>query len=226
VDRLEAVGDPELRETLTFVRRNAAPVTADETAAALRVHRNVARSRLERLARAGVVESSFAQRSGREGRPAKRYAAAPEASAIEFPPRRYELLLALLLAHAPARTLRARGREFGRALAREAHLRPAKRARIGLERACEAMRSLGFQASLASVSETEAVIATPTCPLRPLVREHPESAELDRGMWAGLVAASLDGVEAEDVVCETHACLEDHASCRVVLTLKRRGVKV
>ena len=220
MDRLQAVGDPELRETLRFVRGSSAPVTADETGDALGVHRNVARSRLERLADAGLVESSFARRSGREGRPAKTYAAAPELTAIEFPPRRYEALLAILLARAPAGTLRVAGQEFGRALARDAGVRPSKRARAGLERACGAVRSLGFQASLERADEHEAVIATPTCPLRPLVREHPESAELDRGMWAGLVAASLDGVEAEDVVCETHDCLDDHAPCRVVLKLR------
>jgi hypothetical protein len=62
------------------------------------------------------------------------------------------------------------------------------------------------------------VIVTPTCPLRPIVREHPEAAGLDRDMWTGLVAQA--GVDAE---CETHDCLEDHASCRVVLKLRRGG---
>ena len=69
-----------------------------------------------------------------------------------------------------------------------------------------------------------AVITTPTCPLRPLVRELPEAAEIDRGMWAGLVAVALRDADAADVECETRDCLDDHASCRVLLTsLKVRG---
>ena len=209
MDRLEAVGNRELRETLLFVRGSESPVTADDVAASLGVHRNVARSRLERLAEAGLVETSFARRSGRAGRPGKEYTAAPELRAIEFPPRRYETLVALLVSDPDP------GRAFGRALAREAHVRPAKRVRTGVERVCEGLRSLGFQASVESVSEDEAVIVTPNCPLRPLVSEHPELAALDREMWSGLVAAA--GVDA---VCETHDCLDDHASCRVLLRLR------
>lgn len=223
MDRLEAAGDPELRETLRVVRGSAVALTADDLADAVGVHRNVARSRLERLAAAGLLETSFERRSGRTGpgagRPAKTYAAAPELRAIEFPERRYEQLVGLLLELLPARGLREAGHAFGRRLAREARLRPSKRRRAGLERVCAAVRELGFQASLESVSDEEAVIATPTCPLRPLVRARPDAVELDRGMWAGLVASALDGVEPRDVRCETHECADDHASCRVVVKL-------
>ena len=66
------------------------------------------------------------------------------------------------------------------------------------------------------------MIATPTCPLRPLVRELPEAAEIDRGMWAGLVESALLGADAADVQCETRDCLDDHASCRVLLRLRPR----
>jgi hypothetical protein len=64
------------------------------------------------------------------------------------------------------------------------------------------------------------VIATPTCPLRPLVRARPDAAEIDRGMWQGLAAHALEGVTVERVHCETRDCLLDHASCRVVLSLQ------
>ena len=82
-----------------------------------------------------------------------------------------------------------------------------------------AVRRLGYQARLEHVDEHGAVIATPTCPLRPLVRERPEAAEIDRGMWAGLAGAALAGVEVRDVTCETRDCLADHAACRVLVTL-------
>jgi hypothetical protein len=95
--------------------------------------------------------------------------------------------------------------------------------RAGLERVCAAVRSLGFQASLASFDGEVAVVSTPTCPLRPLVVEEHEAAELDRGMWAGLVERGLRGVEAEDVVCETHSCLDTGEPCSVVLRLRTAG---
>ena len=89
MDALEAVGDPELRAALRFVRSRRRPVSADELAADQTVHRNVARARLERLAEAGLVVSDFERRSGRTGpgagRPAKVYGPAPETTAIEFP---------------------------------------------------------------------------------------------------------------------------------------------
>ena len=67
MDALEAVGDPELREALCFVRSRPRAVSSDELAAAQSVDRNVVRSRLERLTEAGVLVSGFERRSGRSG---------------------------------------------------------------------------------------------------------------------------------------------------------------
>ena len=228
-DSLDAVGDPELRATLLVVRGEEHAVTADDVAAARGVHRNVARGQLERLARAGLVETSFARRSGRSGpgagRPAKLYRAAPELHAIEFPARHYETLLGHLLDALPRRgrprRLQDAGVAFGRELARLAGLRRRARRRDGLERLCAGLRGLGFQAAVESVRGDDAVIVSPTCPLRPLVAARPEAAEIDRGMWAGLVEAALTGVEADEVVCETSDCLLAHASCRIAIRLRR-----
>ena len=230
MDALEAVGDQELRETLLWARAEARPVDADQLAAAHEIHRNVARSRLERLAAAGLLThrlraSHRPQRAGR--RPAgEGLHRCPELDAIEFPARRYESLLGLLVAGLPsegrAEKLREIGVEFGRELAQTARLRPAKTLATGFERMCAAVRSLGYQAAVTEVTENGAVIATPTCPLRPLVRAHPEAAEIDRGMWAGLAATALAGSEVVDVSCETRDCLEDHAACRVLIVLRTR----
>jgi predicted ArsR family transcriptional regulator len=230
MDELEAVGDPELRETLLWARSEALPVDADQLAAAHEIHRNVARSRLERLAAAGLLTAGFERRTGRSGpgagRPAKVYTVAPELDAIEFPARHYESLLGLLLAGLPsegrAEKLRAIGVEFGIELAQAARLRPAKTLATGFDRMCAAVRSLGYQAAVSEVTENGAVIATPTCPLRPLVRAHPEAADIDRGMWAGLAATALAGSEVVEVRCETSDCLEDHAACRVLIELHNR----
>jgi predicted ArsR family transcriptional regulator len=228
VERLDAIGDGALRDALLYVRGSAAPVTADEAATALEVHRSVARGRLERLVHAGVLVTSFARRSGRSGpgagRPAKLYSAAPEAQALEFPPRHLPALVGRLLDEVPAdgreMALRAAGEDFGRELARATALRPRRRVKDGLERVCAAVRSLGFQAVLDRVDADTAVIKTPTCPLRPLVMEHPEAALIDRGMWAGLVERGIRGVRAESVECETHSCLDGEESCAVVIRLQ------
>ena len=228
--RLDAIGDRELRETLLFARAQPLPVTADEVAAAQRIHRNVARGRLERLAEAGFLIASFERRTGRTGpgagRPAKTYRVAPELTAIEFPERRYEQLIGLVVDALPGGRRRDRlheiGIAFGRELARETRLRSAKTLRTALSRICTALGGLGYQASIAEVAGEWAVITTATCPLRPLVRAHPELATLDRGMWAALVARAVEGINVDQIVCDTPRCDRDDLDCRVLLTLRRR----
>jgi predicted ArsR family transcriptional regulator len=229
VERLDLIGASELRSALLYVRGSAEPVTADDAAAALSVHRSVARNRLERLLRAGLLETRFVRRSGRSGpgagRPAKLYSAAPEPEALEFPARRLPALVRRLLDEVPAAereaALHRAGEDFGRELAADAGLRPATRLEQGLERVCSAVRSLGFNAVLDRIDGDTAVIATPTCPLRPLVVESPEAAHIDRGMWAGLVERGLRGVRAGAVECETHSCLDGGETCSVVIRLRR-----
>jgi predicted ArsR family transcriptional regulator len=230
VNRLDGISARELRDALLYVRRAREPVTADDAAAALGVHRSVARGRLERLLGAGLLEAAFSRRSGRRngpgaGRPAKLYSAAPEPAALEFPPRHLGALVGRLLDELPSvgreRALRRAGEEFGRDLARTAGLRPLGRLEPALERVCSAVRSLGFQAALDRVEDDTAVITTPTCPLRPLVVERPEVAHVDRGMWAGLVERGVRGVRADAVECESHSCLDGGEACAVVIRLRR-----
>lgn len=231
MERFDAIARPKLRAALLFVRRSRGPVTADDAAAALGVHRSVARTRLEKLLGAGLVRASFARRSGRSGpgagRPAKLYSAAPEPEPLEFPRRRLPTLVARLLDEVPAdereEALRRAGEDFGRELARSASLRPSSRLEDALERVCAAVRGLGFQATLERVESDTAVISTPTCPLRPLVAERPETAHIDRGMWSGLVEQALHGVRAEAVECETHSCLDGEETCAVVIRLRSRA---
>lgn len=228
MEGLDGIGARELRTTLLYVRGSPDPVSADDAAAALGVHRSVARSRLERLLRAELLVTSFARRSGRAGpgagRPAKLYSPAPEVQALEFPPRRLSTLVARLLDELPAEgreeALRSSGEGYGRDLARASRLRPSADVRKGLERVCAAVRSLGFHATLERIDGDTAIIATPTCPLRPLVTERPEVASIDRGMWAGLVERGIRGVDAESVECETHSCLDGEESCAVVIRLR------
>src|ERR671922_1818672 len=103
---LDALADADLRAALLFARSQVPPVTSDDAAVALRVHRNVARSRLDRLTAAGLLDVTHERRTGRSGpgagRPAKVYRVAPELEAIEFPPRHFDDLVAALLEELPA----------------------------------------------------------------------------------------------------------------------------
>ena len=231
MNRLDGISAPELRSALFYVRSAPGPVTADDAAVGLGVHRSVARGRLERLLRAGLLTAEFSRRSGRSGpgagRPAKLYSAAPEPEALEFPPRHLPALVARLVDELPGdgreRALRRAGEDFGRSLAHEAGLRPEARLEDALERVCAAVRSLGFQATLQELEGDTAVISTATCPLRPLVTERAEAAEIDRGMWAGLVERGVRGVRAESIACGTENCHDGQSSCSVVLRLRMRA---
>src|SRR4051794_18017761 len=144
MNRLDGLGASELRDTLLHARAQEHPVTADEVAGAFGVHRNVARSRLERLTAAGLLEPAFERRSGRQGpgagRPAKVYAVAPELTPLEFPHRHSEELLSLLAAALPddARedTLEAVGVRFGEQLAADAPVHEAGSAPEALDAVC------------------------------------------------------------------------------------------
>lgn len=201
MDRLSAVGDPALRSALAFVRGKERCVTADDLAVREGIHRNVARGRLERLAAAGLVETGIAREG--VGRPAKTYGAAPELSAVEFPDHRVAELVGLLAAGRD--DLREVGAAFGRSLAKAAGLR----AHRSLDDVAAGLRSLGFHA----VREGGAIV-TPTCPLRPLVAARPELAELDEGMWGGLVGGRAR--------CTVEGCLDPSASCRVQVLIQSR----
>jgi predicted ArsR family transcriptional regulator len=227
LDRLAAAGDPQLRRILLYARGRRDPFTAVEAAAELGVHRNVARSRLDRLVEAGFLGVALERRGGRRGpgagRPAKVYRVAPELEGVEFPDRRLAELISLLVKKVPARgrprALREAGEDFGRNLAATAGLKPSRNVAAGLAQVCDALGSLGFQVAVVSIEDDRAELASPTCPLRPLVVKCPDAGGIDRGMWAGLVERGVRGVSADRVDCETPRCLTGDAACSVLLSL-------
>ncbi len=228
MDGLQAVGVPELREALRFVRAHRRPVSAEELAVAQSVHHNVARRRLDKLVEAGLLVRSQQRRTGRSGpgagRPANVYSPAPETSEIEFPERPYHELVGLLVDALPERARPKRLREVGRTLASQlatkSRLTATRDLKRGLERVCEAVGVLGYQAAVEEVGERRAVISTPTCPLRPLVVARQSISEVDRGMWSGLVESAVEG--AGEVSCTTCDCLDPAVACRVVIELGDR----
>ena len=101
--------------------------------------------------------------------------------------------------------LREVGAAFGRRLAKVAGL-PSRR---NLDEVCAGLRGLGFQAA----HEGDEIV-TPTCPLRPLVAAQPRLAELDEGMWAGLVGGRT--------TCTAEGCLDPTAPCRIRVLMEYR----
>jgi predicted ArsR family transcriptional regulator len=225
LDRLAAAGDPQLRRVLLYARALREPFTAVEAGLALGVHRNVARSRLDRLVEAGFLTVALERRGGRRGpgagRPAKVYRVAPEVEGVEFPDRRLAEVIRLLVKKVPVRArasaLRQVGEEFGRELAAAAGLKPAPQVATGLERVCEALGSLGFQASVVSIGGDRAELASPTCPLRPLVVACPETDGIDHGMWAGLVGHAALSLSADRIHCTTPSCHARNDPCQIFL---------
>jgi predicted ArsR family transcriptional regulator len=124
---VEAVGElrePVRRAVYEFTAGRGEAVGRDEVAAALGIGRTLAAFHLDRLAEVGLLDVSFARRSGRSGpgagRPAKLYRRSTTAHEVSLPPRRY-LAVAELLAEVVERAgtdeaLFAAARERGRAV--------------------------------------------------------------------------------------------------------------
>jgi predicted ArsR family transcriptional regulator len=221
---LGAVGDPGAREALAFVRAQPAAASADDVAAALGVHRNVARGRLERLVGAGLLEVAYERRTGRAGpgagRPAKVYRATPDVAAIEFPQRNYAALLGLVADEVPDdEGLQRSGARFASLLAADSPPSAPGSFADAVAALRATLTGLGYGTTLESIDDDEAVLSTPVCPLRPLVVEAPAAVAIDCGMWAELLMRSLPPQLRARVSCETSDCLEPGASCRIRLRI-------
>src|SRR5687768_9388476 len=90
-----SLGDQTRRALYDFVVRQAEPAGRDEAAAAAGVGRTLAAYHLDRMVEDGLLEVSFARRTGRSGpgagRPAKLYRRASREFNVSLPPRDYEL---------------------------------------------------------------------------------------------------------------------------------------
>jgi predicted ArsR family transcriptional regulator len=126
VARVCSLGDPARRGLYDYVAGQRQPVGRDEAATAVGISRSLAAYHLDRMVDDGLLEVSFARRSGRTGpgagRPAKLYHRSPRQFHISLPPRDYELAAQLLASAVDAeRTGRARAalEESARALGRD-----------------------------------------------------------------------------------------------------------
>ncbi|GAA4447727.1 helix-turn-helix transcriptional regulator [Phytohabitans houttuyneae] len=189
LEALALLTDPVRRSAYQVVAEaGAEPLGRDEVATALGVGRTLAAFHLDKLVDAGLLEVSFARRSGRSGpgagRPAKLYRRAAGERAVSVPPRSY-LSAAELLAEGIERAgadaaaydvARRRGREAGAA------------AGVGAD-PVEVLAGRGYQ------PETDdSLVRLRNCPFHQLAQRFPP---LVCGMNLALVEGVLEGAAAE-----------------------------
>jgi predicted ArsR family transcriptional regulator len=100
LDAVASLADPVRRRAYQVVADGAGPVGRDEVADALGVGRTLAAFHLDKLVAAGLLEVSYARRSGKSGpgagRPAKLYHVSAAEHAVSVPPRAYRAAAELL----------------------------------------------------------------------------------------------------------------------------------
>lgn len=195
-----AIADDDRRALYRFVVAQREPVGREEAAAAIGIPVHRARFHLERLERAGLLETDYARPQGRSGpgagRPAKRYRRASRDLAVSLPPREYDLAGSLLasaidaststgepVADAVARVAADRGRALGSAAA------PAGEPLADddpLAAAAAVLAEHGFEPH-----RTDRGVELANCPFHELSRGH---TRLVCGMNEALLGGVIDAV--------------------------------
>jgi predicted ArsR family transcriptional regulator len=100
LDAVASLADRVRRQAYRVVADGTAPVGRDEVAEALGIGRTLAAFHLDKLVAAGLLETSYARRSGKTGpgagRPAKLYRITAAEHAVSVPPRAYRTAAELL----------------------------------------------------------------------------------------------------------------------------------
>jgi predicted ArsR family transcriptional regulator len=165
--------------------------TVDQLAKALGLTDNAVRSHLATLERDGIIEQSVSKRDGTVGKPAYRYALAPDAEPL-FSRAYVPLLVQLLQVLAeriPQPELDAMMRTVGRRLAAD---QSAPRGTMW-ERAEAAVHVLNALGGIARVEEHDDQLAIrgASCPLGAAVHGHPEVCRAVEALLAELVGAPV-----------------------------------
>lgn len=225
---LKALGDETRYRMYRELASSTAPLSAQELADGLGLHPNTVRLHLDRLRRAGVVESETIHR-GTVGRPQHCYSLAPGAPGLGFDPPAHALLAGLLGALAERTGADADdAADIGFVWGNEAARRAGSKNCVGALRS--ELSRLGFEPvvvdaddeatlesseSLAETGETESLrIEFLHCPFRELAEAYPELVcNLHRGLCEGLVD-EIGGGRVEDF-----STLYDPEPCHVAVSV-------
>jgi predicted ArsR family transcriptional regulator len=224
-DLTSALGDPTRRAIYIAVRESPEPVTTSTVAELFGIHPNVARHHLDRLAVDGYLEVSQQRPAGKRGpgagRPAKSYQTTSKEVSVHFAPRRFEMLVEMLMRVldevAPedvARVAEHVGRSYGEDLAAEIGTPEEPGYDEAVQAVASAMTGLGF--SVDPDVEGQRLLTT-HCPFGEAATSHPEVVcSLDRGIVAGLFSAL--SFRCEPVVIP-HKALEDDCVTQVPVSI-------
>ena len=216
IETVASLADPVRRDLYLYVRRQGEPVGRDQAAKGLGISRALAAFHLDKLAAAGLLETSFRRLKGRggpgAGRPSKLYAPSAEPIELQLPERRYQTagkVMARALAEGESRTaLRRAARAEGKRLALAA---PAKGS--AASRTMAALRDAGFEPA----RDRDGRVTLKNCPFDALARE---SREVVCGMNLALVEGMLEelGIEGASAKLEPRP-----GQCCVSLRLAREA---
>lgn len=200
IEAVALLEEPIRRALYNWVVDAGRAVSRDEAAAGVGVSRALAAFHLDRLVRAGLLDTEYRRLTGRTGpgagRPAKLYRRGAREVAVSLPDRRYEIPAALFattieqMADAiPPEPLRRAAHDAGAALGRAARRRVGRRpSRTRLREALLAtLHERGYEPRETASGE----IRFANCPFDALVEEHRElvcgmNLALAEGMLAGL----------------------------------------
>jgi predicted ArsR family transcriptional regulator len=197
---LEAVAlldEPVRRRLYEWVGAQPAAVGRDEAAKALGITRALAAFHLDRLARAGLLDTEYRRLTGRSGpgagRPAKLYRRSALEVEVSLPQRRYGLAAELF---ARALENEPRGRPGNRldGVAHEAGValgetRRARSSRSPRARVLRVLTDSGYE----PVAGEDGTIRLRNCPFHALVAQH---RDLTCGMNLSLTRGIVDGLGA------------------------------
>jgi predicted ArsR family transcriptional regulator len=228
-DLTSALGDPTRRAIYIAVRESAEPLTTAHVAELFGIHPNVARHHLDRLADDGYLRVSHRRPSGKAGpgagRPAKTYEATAKEVTVHFAPRRFEMLVEMLIRVldevAPdnvGKVAEAVGRAYGEELAAEIG-EPEEPGYDGAVQAvASAMTGLGFSVDPDVQGQR---LLTSHCPFGEAATSHPEViCSLDRGIVAGMFGALSYSCNP---VIIPHKALDEECVTRVPVEIGSRS---
>lgn len=206
ISSIAALDQPLRRSLYRLLSERDGWITRDEAAEALDVPRSVAAFHLDKLAEAGVLETTFERTTGRTGpgagRPAKLYRRSEHEISASVPDRRYDLagsLLATAVAEAErsgapiGECLTAAARAAGRVIGEEAAAVAGPLTKRDDRRSAvlEVLARHGYEPVLGKRGE----IALANCPFHRLAEEH---RSLVCGMNLDFLAGLLEGMGPAD----------------------------
>ncbi|HEY6318036.1 MAG TPA: transcriptional regulator [Acidimicrobiia bacterium] len=196
-----ALNDPIRLALYEYVAGQSAPISRDQAAEAIGVHRDIAAYHLDRLADLGLVEVEFRRLSGKQGpgagRPSKLYRWSRREIQVSVPPKRYDVAARLfaesLAARNPAKTLIESAGAFGESLGARTRQRVRRqvRGRRLLESIAVTLRDYGYEPSV-----SDGQLTLRNCPFDPLSLEYRDVVcTMNRAVMDGL----LTGLKARDL---------------------------